>query len=127
MKNLPKSNEFFSNIDHRPPKETDWMETPIDIRKGMYCYAANPKSVDYLSLPYAREWNPLEDDWKLPENWQQIIHEGFREQVSQLQGIHGYLCALRGLCRQMSLFYRHRGPQEHAGAAGRTAAIRLSK
>ena len=52
---IPKPEELLQ-IDHRPPK-TDWMETPINIRKGMYCYASNPKSVDYLGLPNARPWN----------------------------------------------------------------------
>ena len=39
---FPKPEELIQ-IDHRPPN-TDWMETPTNIRKGMYCYASNPKS-----------------------------------------------------------------------------------
>ena len=46
---FPKPEELIQ-IDHRAPS-TDWMETPIDIRPGMYCYASNPKSVDYVGLP----------------------------------------------------------------------------
>ena len=42
----PKPEELIQ-IDHRPPK-TDWMDVPVNIRKGMYCYASNPKSVEYL-------------------------------------------------------------------------------
>ena len=41
----PKPEELIQ-IDHAPPK-TDWMEVPVNIRKGMYCYASNPKSVEY--------------------------------------------------------------------------------
>ena len=42
MKDLPKSDQFLSAIDHKPRTPKGWMDTPIDIRKGMYCYAANP-------------------------------------------------------------------------------------
>ena len=76
---LPKPEELI-DIQHRPPK-SDWMATPINIRKWMYCYASNPKSVEYVGLPNAREWYPTEEDWKLPENWQEIIHEGFKERL----------------------------------------------
>ena len=54
---IPKPEELIQ-IDHRPPN-MDWMETPIDIRAGMYCYASNPKSVEYVGLPNARAWNPV--------------------------------------------------------------------
>ncbi len=53
MSDLPQSDELFSKIDHRPPS-SGWMDTPANIRKGMYCYASNPKSVEYLGLPNAR-------------------------------------------------------------------------
>ena len=45
---IPKPEELIQ-IDHRPPN-TDWMQTPINIRKGMYCYASNPKSVEYVAM-----------------------------------------------------------------------------
>jgi len=69
---LIKPDELLSQIDHRS-SGASWMDTPVDIRKGMYCYASNPKSVETLGLPNARPWNPLEEDWKLPDNWQQIV------------------------------------------------------
>jgi hypothetical protein len=56
---LVKPEELLSNIKATPPR-TGWMDTPVTIRKGMYCYASNPKSVEYLNLPNARPWNPLE-------------------------------------------------------------------
>ncbi len=62
---LLKPHDLITNIKPRPP-QTGWMDTPIEIRKGMYCYASNPKSVHILGLPNAREWNPMEEDWKLP-------------------------------------------------------------
>jgi len=74
----PKPQELFASINHRPPKK-DWMDVPVEIKPGRYCYAANPKSLEIVGFPHAREWNPLDDDWKLPENWKEIIIQGIKE------------------------------------------------
>jgi Fe-S oxidoreductase len=95
----PKPQELFDAIDHNPP-EKPWMDNPVQIRKGMYCYASNPKSVEYLGLPNARPWNPLDDDWQLPENWQQILHEGFKERLEKFRSIKVFMdiCVRCGAC-----------------------------
>ncbi len=101
-----KPDEFLAKIDRKPPK-TGWMDTPVNIRKGMYCYASNPKSVDYLSLPNARKWNPLEEDWKLPENWQEIIHNGFKERLERFRSIKIFMdiCVRCGACADKCHFF----------------------
>ncbi|GAB6906925.1 Hdr-like menaquinol oxidoreductase iron-sulfur subunit [Desulfosarcina cetonica] len=98
--------ELLSKIDHRP-SGAGWMDTPVDIRKGMYCYAANPKSVETLGLPNARAWNPLDDDWKLPENWQQIIFEGFRERLEKFRSFKVFMdiCVRCGACADKCHFF----------------------
>ena len=95
---LPKPEQLIQ-IDHRPPT-TDWMETPTNIRKGMYCYASNPKSVEYVGLPNARPWNPVEDDWQLPENWQEIIHNGIKERLEKFRSFKVFMdiCVRCGAC-----------------------------
>jgi Fe-S oxidoreductase len=101
-----KPEELLSKIDRKPP-ETGWMDTPVQIRKGMYCYASNPKSVEYLGLPNARAWNPLEDDWKLPENWQQILHEGFKERLEKFRSFKVFMdiCVRCGACADKCHFF----------------------
>ena len=103
---LIKPDELLSKIDHRP-SGAGWMDTPVDIRKGMYCYASNPKSVETLSLPNARAWNPLEDDWKLPENWKEIIHEGFRERLEKFRSFKVFMdiCVRCGACADKCHFF----------------------
>jgi Fe-S oxidoreductase len=95
----PKPQEVLDHLNYQPPRR-DWMETPVEIRKGMYCYAANPKSVNILGLPHARPWNPLDEDWKLPENWQQIIHEGFKERLERFRSFKVFMdiCVRCGAC-----------------------------
>ena len=61
----PKAEELITQIDHRPPG-TGWMDTPVHIRKGMYCYAANPKSVDTLSLPNDTRMKHHVNPWNYP-------------------------------------------------------------
>ncbi len=106
MDDLKKPDEFLAKIDRKPPK-TGWMDTPVNIRKGIYCYASNPKSVDYLSLPNARKWNPLEEDWKLPENWQEIIHNGFKERLERFRSVKIFMdiCVRCGACADKCHFF----------------------
>ena len=106
MSDLPQSDELFSQIDHRPPS-SGWMDTPVNIRKGMYCYASNPKSVKYVGLPYAREWNPLDDDWKLPENWKEIIHQGIKERLEKFRSFKVFMdiCVRCGACADKCHFF----------------------
>ena len=103
---LIKPDELLSQIDHRP-SGAGWMDTPVDIRKGMYCYASNPKSVETLGLPNARPWNPLEDDWKLPDNWQQIVYEGFRERLDKFRSFKVFMdiCVRCGACADKCHFF----------------------
>ena len=95
----PKPQDVLDQLNYQPPR-SDWMDTPVEIRKGMYCYASNPKSVANLGLPNARPWNPLEEDWKLPDNWQQIIHEGFKERLERFRSFKVFMdiCVRCGAC-----------------------------
>lgn len=106
MSDIPKPQQLMSEINYCPPK-TDWMDTPIDIRKGMYCYASNPKSVETLGLPNARPWNPLDDDWKLPENWQEILHKGFKERLDKFRSVKVFMdiCVRCGACADKCHFF----------------------
>lgn len=103
---LLKPDELLSKIDPTPP-QTGWMDTPVQIRKGMYCYASNPKSVEYVGLPNARAWNPLDADWKLPENWEEIIFEGFRERLDRFRSFKVFMdiCVRCGACADKCHFF----------------------
>jgi len=98
MTDTPKPEEILSR-KHKPPA-TGWMDTPIDIRPGMYCYASNPKSVEYVGLPNARQWNPMEEDWLLPENWKEIVFDGLRERLERFRSFKVFMdiCVRCGAC-----------------------------
>ncbi len=103
---LVKPGELLSNIKATPPR-TGWMDTPVTIRKGMYCYASNPKSVEYLNLPNARPWNPLEEDWKLPDNWKDIVFDGIKERLDKFRSFKVFMdiCVRCGACADKCHFF----------------------
>lgn len=104
--------EALDKIDYRPRSSSEpsnWLDTTksVQIRPGMYCYAAKPESVKTLGLPNAREWNPLEDDWKLPENWQEILHEGIKERLERFRTFKVFMdiCVRCGACADKCHFF----------------------
>jgi Fe-S oxidoreductase len=102
---LPNSEELIK-IDHEPPS-SGWMDTPAVIRKGMYCYAGNPKSLETLGFPNARQWNPLDDDWQLPDNWKEILLEGMRERLHKFRSFKVFMdiCVRCGACSDKCHFF----------------------
>ncbi len=94
-----KPDELLDKIDHTPERG-DWMHTAVQIRPGMYCYSANPASLETMSMPNVRKWDPLEDDWKLPKNWQEIIHNGMKERLEKFRTFKVFMdiCVRCGAC-----------------------------
>ena len=106
MADTPKPEET-AKIDHKPPLFQGWMDTPTEIRPGIYCYGGNPKNLEYVDMPNPREWNPLEDDWKLPENWEEIIHEGFKDRLGRFRSFKLFMdiCVRCGACADKCHFF----------------------
>jgi Fe-S oxidoreductase len=76
------SPEELFNIDYRPPQK-GWLDPHVDFKKGTYCYSAPPKFQEYLGLPNPRQWQPFEEDWKLPDNWKETILEGMKDRLNR--------------------------------------------
>jgi len=106
MADTPKPEET-AKIDHKPPLFQGWMDTPTEIRPGIYCYGANPKNLEYVDMPNPREWSPLDDDWKLPENWKEIIHEGFKDRLDKFRSFKLFMdiCVRCGACADKCHFF----------------------
>ncbi len=104
MANVPKPNELV--IDHRPPA-TGWMDTPVEFRPGTWCYAAKTKNLEAVGLPNPREWSPIDEDWKLPDNWKQIVLEGLRERLEKYRSLRIFMdiCVRCGACSDKCHFF----------------------
>ena len=105
---MDKSPQDLLQIGYKPPKR-DWLDPTVDFkaRQGSWSYPGGAKSLDYLGFPNAREWSPLDKDWKLPDNWQQIIHDGLKERLGKYRSLRVFLdsCVRCGACADKCHFY----------------------
>ena len=103
-----KKPDELVQIDYTPPAG-DWMDPAIDFaaRKGSWSYPAAAKNLRYLGFPNPREWSPTDEDWQLPENWQQIIHDGLAERLEKYRSLKLFLdvCVRCGACADKCHFY----------------------
>ena len=83
------------------------MKADTRFAKGTYCYSAVPKHQKYLDLPNPREWQPNDVDWKLPEDWKEIILEGMRERLKRFRSYRVFLdiCVRCGACADKCHFF----------------------
>ncbi len=105
MVDIPKPEEMVK-IDNKPPAE-GWMDVPPDFSAGKFCYPAKGKNLDYLGLPNSREWSPADEDWKLPDNWEKIIYEGFKERLEKYRSLKVFMdtCVRCGACADKCHFF----------------------
>ncbi len=98
--------EELSRVDYSPPP-TDWMNTSVDFKQGMWSYSAKGKHLEYLDLPNPRDWSPKDDDWQLPENWREIILEGLRERIDRFRSLRVFMdiCVRCGACSDKCHFF----------------------
>ncbi|HQU32688.1 MAG: menaquinol oxidoreductase [Acidobacteria bacterium 21-70-11] len=103
-----KKRDELVQIDYTPPRR-DWMDPAIDFeaRKGTWSYPAAAKNLRYLGFPNPRDWSPTDEDWQLPENWQQIIHDGLAERLTKYRSLKLFLdvCVRCGACADKCHFY----------------------
>jgi Fe-S oxidoreductase len=105
MAKLPKPEEL-SKIDYTPPK-TGWMDTPVVIKEGMFCHGSKPKSLEIVSFPNPRDWRPLDADWKLPEDWKDILLKGIAERLEKYRSFRLFMdiCVRCGACADKCHFF----------------------
>ena len=98
--------EALAQIEYRPPLR-DWRDPSVEFRKGVFCYSAAPKNVEYLGLPNPRKWQPFDTDWKLPPDWKRIVLEGMRERLEKFRSFRLFMdiCVRCGACADKCHFY----------------------
>jgi Fe-S oxidoreductase len=106
MAKVPKADEL-AKISHSPSLMEGWLDTQAEIREGIYCYGAKEKNLAAVGLPNARDWNPAEEDWKLPENWQEIFMEGFKDRLGRFRSLKLFMdiCVRCGACADKCHFF----------------------
>jgi len=99
--------EEMAKVNHTPPLLRGWMHRPAEIKSGIYCYPGKPASLKYVGFPHAREWSPIEEDWKLPPNWKEIVLEGLRERLERFRSLKIFMdiCVRCGACSDKCHFF----------------------
>jgi len=105
---MDKSPQELLQIELKPRKG-DWLDPSLDLeaRRGSWSYPGAVKAMNYMGFPNPRAWSPADDDWKLPDNWRQIIHDGFKERLAKYRSLRVFLdCCVRcGACADKCHFF----------------------
>jgi Fe-S oxidoreductase len=103
--NVPKQDDL-TRVSFTPPRK-NWMDPAVEFKKGTFNYAALPEKLRYLSLPENGKWQPMDPDWRLPENWKQIVLQGLRERLQKYRSFHIFMdiCVRCGACADKCHFF----------------------
>jgi Fe-S oxidoreductase len=95
---VPQQEEMLK-IGIKPPRR-GWMDIKAEFRPGTFNFSGVKKHIEYLGLANPRDWQPYEEDWKLPENWKEIILDGFKKRLERSRGLKIFLdtCVRCGAC-----------------------------
>jgi Fe-S oxidoreductase len=98
--------EQLVSISYKPPGR-NWMDPTVEFRKGFFCYAAAARNLRALDLPNPRDWQPFDEDWKLPPDWKQIILDGMKERLEKYRSFRLFMdiCVRCGACADKCHFY----------------------
>ena len=114
----PKADELGVSVAREPSMMTgavprqSWMDSKVTFKPGNYCYPGKKSMVEYHSKNFPgmfgepRDWE-VEGDWKLPENWEEIIFNGMRERLDKFRSFKIFLdCCVRcGACADKCHFF----------------------
>src|SRR3989338_3054783 len=106
---VPKGVPFpdeIAKIGYTPPKKW-WMDTPVEFKQGFWCYGSKAKNLETVNFPNPRQWLPADEDWKLPENWQEIVLKGFKERLDKYRSFKVFMdiCVRCGACADKCHFF----------------------
>ncbi|MBD3169511.1 MAG: (Fe-S)-binding protein [candidate division Zixibacteria bacterium] len=96
---LPKPEQLAEDIKYSPPPK-DWMDPKTEFKKGTFNYSAVPSALDYLDLPNPGKWQPHDEEWPLPDNWQETVLEGMRDRLKKYRSFQVFMdiCVRCGAC-----------------------------
>ncbi len=102
-----KPNELIADIEYSKTPPTDWMDTPVEFKEHTFCWGAKGKNLEIVGFPNARDWSPVEEDWKLPQDWENIVMEGIKDRLSKYRSFKLFMdiCVRCGACADKCHFY----------------------
>ena len=108
MSEVPKKLE----IKQRFPSWKEWLKpiTEKDFKPGFYSYIALPKQVnsEFFKMPFGDvEREVLEKDWKLPDNWKEIVLKEMKDTLEKNRAYKVFMdiCVRCGACADKCHYY----------------------
>lgn len=105
-KDKPPKPDELAKISYTPPPK-GWMDTPTVFKPGMYCHGSRAKYLEAVGMPNPRDWSASDQDWKLPENWKEIVLNGIKERLQKYRTFHVFMdiCVRCGACADKCHFF----------------------
>lgn len=105
MPKLPDPKTLSKSIRYVFPAA--WMDTKPVFSPGNYCYPAKAETMAKLGMPHPHDWSPAEEDWRLPENWEEIIYKALKDRLAKYRSLKVFLdiCVRCGACADKCHFY----------------------
>ena len=102
---LPTPEELLAGMQTAPSRH--WLDSPPDFAKAPFCHPARKDTMAQLGMPHPHDWNPADEDWKLPENWEEIIYNGLKKRLARHRSLRVFLesCVRCGACADKCHFY----------------------
>ncbi|NOQ95790.1 MAG: (Fe-S)-binding protein [Desulfobacterales bacterium] len=102
---MAKNPEYYEslNIDYKPPRG-NWMDRPVDIKKGIYCYPARPVVLENVGMNDRSDWGKYwvieDEDWELPDDWKERFLNKMRDMLDKYRTFKIYMdiCVRCGAC-----------------------------
>ncbi len=107
VEELKEDINLSSNLLKVRVPEKGWTELPVTLDKGKWSYPAKQEVVEALNFPNPRKWNVEDEDWQLPENWDQIIFQGMHERLQRFRSFKLFMdvCVRCGACADKCHFF----------------------
>lgn len=96
------------DIDHSPSFfKRGWMSTPVDIQPSMHCFACEPARLKVVDFPNPRGWSVMDEDWKLPKDWNKIVMDAFGDRLDRFRTLKLFMdiCVRCGACADKCHFF----------------------
>ncbi|WP_353116234.1 sulfate reduction electron transfer complex DsrMKJOP subunit DsrK [Nitratidesulfovibrio sp.] len=105
MSKLPTPDKLIATIPAFPME--GWMDTKPDFKPGTWCYPAKVDNMKALGMPNPHEWSADQEDWNLPENWEEIIYEGLKARLDKHRSLKVFMdiCVRCGACADKCHFF----------------------
>ena len=106
MSKLPNASTLAKSIDYVFPSGS-WMNNKPVFNPGSFCYPAKKDTMQGLGMPNPHEWNPAEEDWNLPENWEEIMYNTLKDKLEKFRSFKVFMdiCVRCGACADKCHFF----------------------